>query len=156
MGQLNFHNSPTSSPPPKAYDDVPALKKVIIAYKLWHEYLVHMPRLSRYTLGTKTDVLFTDLIAIILKAGYTKREQKLPILQQASNKLDNLKFFLQLIWEMKLIDNKKYTKLSSSLAEVGRIIGGWINKLPQMGESQEESYRRPGTDSSHSTDSRSS
>lgn len=43
--------------------------------------------------------------------------------------MDSLKFFLKLLWEIKALDNKKYTTLSIPLAEIGKMIGGWMNTL---------------------------
>lgn len=94
-------------------------------YKLWHGFLPHFPRLSRYTLGAKIDALFTDLIELTLLAGYASRERKAAIVQDASAKLDSLKFFLQLGWELKALDHKKYAALSAPLTEAGRMLGGW-------------------------------
>lgn len=47
----------------------------------------------------------------------------------AIGKLDLLKFFLQIGWENKLIDTKKYAVLSEDMNEVGRMLGGWKNGL---------------------------
>ena len=53
----------------------------------------------------------------------------MPIIQKASIKLDNLKYFLQLAWELKAIDNKKFTDLSIPLVEAGKMLGGWQKQL---------------------------
>ncbi|MEK7576902.1 MAG: four helix bundle protein [Patescibacteria group bacterium] len=49
-------------------------------------------------------------------------------------KLDMLKFFLQVGWELKALDNKKYIMLIERLNEIGKMIGGWSrgiqNKTP--------------------------
>ena len=44
-------------------------------------------------------------------------------------KLDNLKFFMQLAWESKLIPTEKYANLSKELEEIGRMLGGWRKGL---------------------------
>ncbi|OHA52036.1 MAG: hypothetical protein A3A97_00610 [Candidatus Terrybacteria bacterium RIFCSPLOWO2_01_FULL_40_23] len=62
-------------------------------------------------------------------ASYLSREEKLPYLHKASAKLDLLKFFLQISWELKVIDNKKYITLSEQLNEVGKMLGGWSKGL---------------------------
>lgn len=98
-------------------------------YKVWHNYLIHLPRLSRYTLGAKIDKLFTELLELTLKAGYTPKTQKLIVVQNASAKLDLLKFFLKIAWELKVIDNKKYAQISQLVSEVGKMLGGWIRQL---------------------------
>lgn len=89
----------------------------------------HMARLTRYSLGEKIDSLFIELSEIILVAGYTARGQKMPLLQKASIKLDVLKFFLQVAWELKSIENKTFADLTMQLAEVGKMLGGWQRQL---------------------------
>lgn len=84
-----------------------------------------MPRSDRYSLGIKIDILFTDLLEIILQARYASKENKLSFIDKATIRLDSLKFFLQIIWQTKSLDNKKYLQLSEPLAEIGKILGGW-------------------------------
>jgi len=47
-----------------------------------------------------------------------------------------LKFFLQIAWEIKALENKKYIALSEKLNEVGKMLGGWRkgleNKTPAV------------------------
>jgi hypothetical protein len=105
------------------------LQKCTEAYKLWHSFLVDMPRLSRFTLGTKIDGLFTDIIELILLAGYDSTPQKTTLVARASTKLDALKFFLQVAWEIKTLDNNKYLRISEPLNEVGKMLGGWRKQL---------------------------
>ncbi|MBI2797682.1 four helix bundle protein [Candidatus Saccharibacteria bacterium] len=109
--------------------DLPILQKCTDAYKLWHSFLGDLPRLSRFTLGVKIDSLFTDTIELILLAGYASKPQKAALVAQASTKLDALKFFVQVAWELKVLDNKKYLRVSEPLTEVGKMLGGWRKQL---------------------------
>ena len=110
-------------------NDLPIVTKLNISYKLWHGFLTTLPRLTRYTLGTKIDDLFTACLELALLAGYATRTEKYVAIQKLSIKLDVLKFFLKVLWELKMIDNQKYTLLSVPLAEVGKMIGGWLASL---------------------------
>ena len=65
----------------------------------------------------------------MLIAGYTSRERKLVIVQQASAKLDTFKFFLKVCWQAKALSAKKYAELSTPIAEIGRMLGGWRKQL---------------------------
>lgn len=65
----------------------------------------------------------------MLIATYTNREQKNTLVQKSSVKLDTLKYFLQIAWELKTIDNKKLAALSAPLAESGKMLGGWKKQL---------------------------
>ena len=84
---------------------------------------------SRYTIGTKIDSLFLETIELIIKASYSDKVEKLIALKNASTKLDLLKFFLQITWEIKSLDNKKYILLSEKLDEIGKMLGGWIRAI---------------------------
>jgi len=76
-------------------------------------------------LGSKIDALFTDTLDLILLTKYSAKENKLPLLNRATAKFDSLKFFLQILWQAKGLDSKKYIQLSEILTEVGRMLGGW-------------------------------
>jgi hypothetical protein len=105
------------------------LQKVTDSYKIWHNLLPHIPRLTKYSLGEKINVLFTDVIELILTAGFTSREYKPALVQKASIKLDTLKYFLQLAWELKALDNKQFASVSGPLVESGKMLGGWQKQL---------------------------
>jgi hypothetical protein len=108
---------------------LPIVTRLIGAYKLWHECLPNLAKTSRFTLGQKIDDLFIETTELIFSASYLAKEQKLPYLQRATAKLDLLKFFLQIAWEIKDLDNKKYITLSEPLAEIGRMLGGWVRQV---------------------------
>ena len=96
---------------------------------MWHEFLPNFQKDSRYTIGTKIDSLFLETIELIIKASYSDKLEKLISLKNASVKLDLLKFFLQIAWEIKSLDNKKYILISEKLNEIGKMLGGWIKVL---------------------------
>jgi len=108
---------------------LPVIQKLIAAYKLWHEFLPHFPKTSRYTLGEKIDSLFIDTTELVFIASNLYKSQKIPHVQKAVVKLDLLKFFLQISWEIKALDNKKFIFLSEKLNEVGKMLGGWLRQL---------------------------
>lgn len=117
---------------------------MVVAYKLWHSFLPHLPRLTRYTLGTKIDALFLEVLEHIIIASYLKRDQKGTIILKASSRLDLLKFFLQLVWEMKVIDTKKYAAVSAPLIEVGKMLGGWQRQIEKILKPQKNFPLRGG------------
>ena len=93
---------------------------------MWDEFRNHFPKRSRYTFDAKVDSLFLDIVELLFVASSLPRDQKFPVLQRASGKLDSLKFFLRITWELKILDNNKYIKLSESLNNIGRMLGGWM------------------------------
>lgn len=97
-----------------------------MVYKIWHGYLPKFSKDHRYTLGFKIDSLFVDVIEVLHEAQYIQSKQKRAYLAKASSRLDTLKFFFQILWEIGGIDNKKYIHLSKEIFEVGKMLGGWI------------------------------
>lgn len=105
------------------------LDRATDAYKLWHGFLKDVPKVSRYSLGTAIDTRFIITVELILRSGYAARSAKPALVERASSELDVLKFLLQVAWELKVLDNKKYTRISEPLDEVGRMLGGWRKQL---------------------------
>lgn len=64
-----------------------------------------------------------------MTATYLGREEKHPYVLRAITKLDVLKFFLKVSWEIKALDNKKYLAISEQLDEIGKMLGGWNKQL---------------------------
>ena len=111
---------------------VPIVSHLLSAYELGHGYLPNIPKDARYSLGVKIDALFIEAAEPLFAATYLNREEKLPYLLTATTKLDLVKFFLQALWEIRALDNKKYAALSEKLDEIGRMLGGWIRQLQKQ------------------------
>ena len=113
------------SPPPR-HQTPQVIQRLISAYKLWHEFLPHISKDFRYSLGTKVDRSLIETAEFLFIASYLGKEHKLPYLQKANARLDLAKFFLQILWDAGALDNQKYILLSEKLDEIGRDLGGWI------------------------------
>ncbi|MBI3825642.1 MAG: four helix bundle protein [Candidatus Rokubacteria bacterium] len=106
----------------------PILEHVTKTYELWQSFLPHMAKTSRYTLGAKIDAALLETIELMFVAAYVSRERKAPYLERASAKLDLLKVFVQIAWEVRALDDKKYAAFAERLQEIGRMTGGWLKQ----------------------------
>lgn len=88
-----------------------------------------MPKKCRYTLGDKIDSRFLQILELLYLASYQSSTEKLPTLENALTSIDTLKFVLKIAWEIRALDDKKYTTLSEGLHEAGRQVGGWRKGL---------------------------
>lgn len=88
-----------------------------------------MPKKSRYTLGDTIDKRFIQILELLYIASYQSTSDKLPTIQKALSGVDTLKFLLQIAWELKIFDDKKYGVISQGLQEVGMQVGGWRKGL---------------------------
>lgn len=114
-------------PPPSTI--LPVLQNLVAVYKLWQVYLPHFPKTTKYTLGEKIDALFIETIENIVISSFLPKQEKVPHIKNGLVKLDVLKFFLQVAWEIKALDNRKYIELSKNLLEIGKMLGGWRKGL---------------------------
>lgn len=104
------------------------IEKLKSSYKIWYDIQPHIPKTARYTLGGKIDSLFISTLEHTARAAYSPRERKSLHLGNAIISLDLLKFFLQLTWEIGVLENKHYTQISEVLNEGGRMLGGWFRQ----------------------------
>ncbi|MDO8467245.1 MAG: four helix bundle protein [bacterium] len=110
-------------------DHIDVLQKSIDAYKIWSGYFPHLTKLHRYSLGVKIDEKFLDFVDAVYFSIYSSKESRSNSIRIVSQKLDLLKLSLRIAWEIKALDNKKYSVISIPLAEIGKIIGGWKQQL---------------------------
>ena len=96
---------------------------------LWHTYILHFPKVHRYSLGTKIDTLLCEVIQYVSSALFVKKEQKLPYIQKAVQVLDTVKVLLHIAHTIKAFDIKQYKALSEKVHEVGKMLGGWHNQV---------------------------
>lgn len=115
--------------PPAGAAQINVLTRLKTAYQLWQSFVPHIPKIHRYTFGGKIDSLFLDTLELLFRAQYAKPETKIQYLTAVIGKTDLLKFFLQIGWENRLIDEKRYLNLSQELREIGRMLGGWKKGL---------------------------
>ena len=111
---------------------LPVLEKIKSLYVLWVQYYHILPKTHRYSLGQRIDTLFIEVIEAAVTAAFLQREQKLPFVRFALRKVDTIKVLLEVLWETKSLDNKKYIDLSEPLNEIGKMLGGWSGQLAKQ------------------------
>lgn len=93
---------------------------------MFYTFLSSFPKKDRYTLGQKCEAVLLELLESIVVASNLSKQQKLPVLQNASTKVDLLRVFFKLGKDLKVIENNKYVVLDRDLSEIGKMLGGWI------------------------------
>lgn len=88
-----------------------------------------MPRLERFGLGNLIEESFLKLLDTLRKATYANINNKISLLEIATDKVDALRFFTQMTWETRIISNNNFAGLGEKIEEIGRMIGGWRKGL---------------------------
>lgn len=108
---------------------MPVISNALEVYKFWHGFHNDFPKNLRYTLGKKIDWTIINILECLFVASYQSKNEKLPMILFAVKKIDILKFFLRVSWELQALDNKKFALISEKVDELGRMVGGWKKGL---------------------------
>lgn len=125
------------TPPPTITqpDFVPVVLTLKDAYALWQQLLPHSSKVQRHTLGERIDTLFLETLEWAFRASYLSGHQKAAAIEAAAVRLDVVKFFLLVSWEISMITDKQYARLSAPLVEASKMLIGWMEyvkkKTPQ-------------------------
>lgn len=106
--------------------DIPIFKKIYELYKNLYGFRNSVPKQDRYAVWQKCENILLETLENILLASQMPKNEKLPVLEKASLKLNLFRVFIRLAKEVKAIDRKKYILLQDNTDEVGRMLGGWI------------------------------
>src|SRR3989344_5770754 len=107
-------------PPPRKISGIMA--KILSAYVEWNDIIRHIPKMRRYSLGVKIDIIFSDIIELVSLAQFSSKESRKFILEKAVTKNDCLKFMLYAILELKGIEDKHFFSLAPKIEEVGKML----------------------------------
>ncbi len=105
------------------------LVKVFDYWKILVPVLSKFPRQYKFSLGERMQNLASELMEILVEAYYSPRDQKKALLARANIKIEILRRYLRLAYELGLYSSKVYERLAASLNEIGRMAGGWLKSL---------------------------
>lgn len=96
---------------------------------LWLDIVPHIAKGARYTIGSRIEHKFLDLLDLSYITYFITKEKKAQKITDCILILDTLKFIISVAWEGKLISNKQYETVALKLEEVGKMLGGWRKSL---------------------------
>jgi len=84
------------------------------------------PKSHRFSVAVKLENAALDFIGLTSVAN--TRQDKLPLLKEADEALLKVRLLFRLSYEMRFINFTSYEHGSGKLAELGRLLGGWMKK----------------------------
>ena len=109
--------------------DIPIFKKNYTLYKLLSGMRATVPKQDRFAVWQRVENSCLDLTELLLHATALYKTEKIPVLDQASVKLNLLRVLIRLAHDTKAIDGKKYTAIQQQIDEIGRMLEGWMKSL---------------------------
>lgn len=105
------------------------MNRIKEGYLIWVSIVPHIAKGARYTIGSRIENKFLDLLELSYIAYFTEKEKKVEKISECVLVLDTLKFLISVAWEGKLISNAHCEQVSVKLEEVGKMFGGWKKNL---------------------------
>lgn len=91
------------------------------------------PRAHRFGLAERIQRLGLDFQDSITAAGKTQGAQRSDWLRRADVQLEQLRTWLRLAVDLKLLELRQYEHVSRLVSEVGRLLGTWIKQQKVAG-----------------------
>lgn len=105
------------------------LSKIKECYLIWINFSSHIPRHARYSIGSRIENKFLDLLELSYITYFSAKENKLEKISECIFLLDAIKYLISIAWEAKFITDKNYKEIFLKTDEVGRMFGGWKKSL---------------------------
>jgi hypothetical protein len=86
------------------------------------------PRYQRAVVGRRIQDLSWGFLDTLLAARKCTVEERPRLLTQADVTLDRLRYTVRMCRELELLSKKQYAYASGVLAEVGRLLGKWLQR----------------------------
>jgi hypothetical protein len=86
------------------------------------------PRASRFTVTQRLMDAALDTQEALFKAQAERGRERVQTLRQADAALNNLRLYLRLAHHWAWLNDGQYHHVSEMVAEVGRLLGGWIKR----------------------------
>jgi hypothetical protein len=78
------------------------LNRVKEGYLIWMNIVPHIPKTARYTIGTRIENKFLDLLELAYTAYFIEKEKKAEKISACIFELDILKFLISISWGSKM------------------------------------------------------
>lgn len=105
------------------------MNRIKEGYLIWVNIVPHIAKGARYTIGSRIENKFLDLLELSYIAYFIEKDKKEEKITECILVLDTLKFLVSVAWEGKLISNAHCESVALKLEEVGKMFGGWKKNL---------------------------
>ena len=88
---------------------------------------IKFPREQRFVIASRLQDTTFDYMESLYRA--THNNQRYAVLMKADSQLKQIKFYLRLCHDLKLLNTRRFEHASRLLEEMGRLLGGWIKQV---------------------------
>jgi len=100
-------------------------------------YIIGRKLNKRDKLGLHTNIenLCLEILSLSIEAAFQTKFSKVPTLQKLRIKTSVLQNIIRTEYELQIIEEKSYIRLSEQLVEISKMTNGWLSYVTQKGAS---------------------
>ncbi len=107
-------------------ESLPIINKTYEVCKAIIDMNMKLEKRWRYSLGLSLENSILECMEILVMAKSAPKSHKAGYLLKAVGKLEISTLKLRLLLELKLVNETKLFQIQAKLAEIGRMLGGWL------------------------------
>ena len=107
-------------------DELPIILTAYSLYKPIDDINEGLSKRRRYSLGASTEQTLLELLRQLIGAKHAPKSHKSLYLIRAQSELELLRFKLRLYIELGAANETRIMQLQAKVAEIGRMLGGWL------------------------------
>jgi len=91
--------------------------------------LLKFPRTHRFGLAEHLQNLVTEFQDALIAAGKAQGDERLALLRKADAYLEQVRVWVRMSRDLRLITMRQYEHISRMMVEIGRMLGAWMKKV---------------------------
>ena len=91
--------------------------------------LGHFPHNQKSLLADRMQNMISDVLELFIEAYYGSGSDKKNKLRQVNVKLEKLRYYTRLCYELGFYNSTKYRTIMENIQEIGRMNGGWLKSM---------------------------
>lgn len=112
-----------------SHQDILIVQKTADFLKHLVPVLGRFPKNQRFLLADRIQACVMDILETFLEAYHSPPTEKLPRLKANNIRLEKLRQYFRVCYELGYYNSIKLSELLTRLNEIGRMNGGWIKSL---------------------------
>lgn len=108
------------------YSHLPIFQKAYDLTLVIYRATAKFKREYKYTLGAKLKETIIEFLDWVIRAN--SERAKTPALKEADMRLERLRIYVRLGYDLEVIGVRKYEVLCRQMDELGKMLGGWMKQ----------------------------
>ena len=108
---------------------MPIIHEIHNLYKELYNTRGQISKIDKFGIYLKVENIIIDCLELGITAALTARDKKITIVSKLKLQIEVAKRLIRLMWELKIITDKKYLLLEERALKISKMASGWIKYL---------------------------